>query len=74
MKLPWIHRVKCELPRRVGRLSGDLPVKASYIGRVTRCYDIHAYNIIIYIIAYYIYIMCRIVGESEHQCHDHNYI
>lgn len=33
VKLPWIHRVKCELPRRVGRLAGDLPVKASYIGR-----------------------------------------
>eukprot|EP00435_Cladocopium_sp_Y103_P006771 s617_g2.t1 len=32
VKLPWIHRVKCELPRRVGRLAGDLPVKASYIG------------------------------------------
>ena len=33
VKLPWIHRVKCELPRRMGRLAGDLPVKASYIGR-----------------------------------------
>ncbi|CAK9061471.1 unnamed protein product [Durusdinium trenchii] len=32
VKLPWIHRVKCELPRRVGRLAGDLPIKASYIG------------------------------------------
>eukprot|EP00929_Paragymnodinium_shiwhaense_P049367 TRINITY_DN24905_c0_g1_i1.p1 TRINITY_DN24905_c0_g1~~TRINITY_DN24905_c0_g1_i1.p1 ORF type:complete len:905 (-),score=263.12 TRINITY_DN24905_c0_g1_i1:205-2919(-) len=32
VQLPWIHRVRCELPRRVGRLSGDLPVKASYIG------------------------------------------
>eukprot|EP00927_Polykrikos_kofoidii_P055902 TRINITY_DN50088_c0_g1_i1.p1 TRINITY_DN50088_c0_g1~~TRINITY_DN50088_c0_g1_i1.p1 ORF type:complete len:939 (-),score=205.92 TRINITY_DN50088_c0_g1_i1:19-2814(-) len=32
VKLPWIFRVKCELPRRVGRLSGDLPVRASYIG------------------------------------------
>ena len=34
VKLPWIHRVKCELPRRVGRLAGDLPVRASYIGEV----------------------------------------
>lgn len=32
VQLPWIHRLKCELPRRVGRLSGDLPVKASFIG------------------------------------------
>lgn len=32
VQLPWIHRLKCELPRRVGRLSGELPVKASYIG------------------------------------------
>jgi len=32
VQLPWVHRLKCELPRRVGRLSGDLPVKASYIG------------------------------------------
>ena len=32
VKLPWIHRVKCELPRRVGRLAGELPVRASYIG------------------------------------------
>lgn len=32
VKLPWIHRLKCELPRRVGRLSGDLPVKASFVG------------------------------------------
>eukprot|EP00747_Dinoflagellata_sp_TGD_P181947 gnl/TRDRNA2_/TRDRNA2_35973_c0_seq1.p1 gnl/TRDRNA2_/TRDRNA2_35973_c0~~gnl/TRDRNA2_/TRDRNA2_35973_c0_seq1.p1 ORF type:complete len:938 (+),score=178.09 gnl/TRDRNA2_/TRDRNA2_35973_c0_seq1:65-2878(+) len=32
VELPWIHRLKCELPRRLGRLSGDLPVKASYIG------------------------------------------
>ncbi|CAE8591790.1 unnamed protein product [Polarella glacialis] len=28
VKMPWIHRIKCELPHRVGRLSGDLPVKA----------------------------------------------
>ncbi|CAE7240804.1 NLRP7 [Symbiodinium sp. CCMP2592] len=35
VKLPWIHRVKCELPRRVGRLAGDLPVRASYIGFAT---------------------------------------
>ena len=35
VKLPWIHRVKCELPRRVGRLSGDLPVRASYIGKAS---------------------------------------
>lgn len=32
VQLPWIHRIRCELPRRVGRLSGELPVKASYIG------------------------------------------
>lgn len=31
VKLPWIHRLKCELPRRAGRLAGDLPVKASYV-------------------------------------------
>lgn len=31
VQLPWIHRIKVELPRRVGRLSGDLPVKASFI-------------------------------------------
>ena len=39
VKLPWIHRVKCELPRRVGRLAGDLPVKASYIGRACRAHE-----------------------------------
>lgn len=31
VQLPWVYRLKAELPRRVGRLSGDLPTKASHI-------------------------------------------